>query len=106
MADTSKNNNNNRKNVSYHILPTAANLLGICFVILSFIRVTKTGAETLLDELLAAAIVIFLASCILSYASMRTAGKTDFYEKTADIIFLAGLALLSLISVITFFVMI
>lgn len=98
--------NNNKKSVSHHILPTSANLLGICFVILSIIKVTKTGAETLLDEMLAAAVVIFLTSSVLSYASMRSVRSSEQYEKFADIVFLAGLLLLSLISIITVFALI
>lgn len=32
-----------RKSVSKHILPTSANLLGICFVILNFVKLWKVG---------------------------------------------------------------
>jgi hypothetical protein len=92
---------NNKKNISRHILPTSANLLGLCFVILSFIKIwTKGGVETIVDELLGGAIILFLISSVLSYASMRSKRKAEFYEKIADIIFLAGLFFLSTISVI------
>lgn len=90
----------NKKNISRHILPTSANLLGLCFVILSFIRIAKLGAETFLDELLAIAIIIFLISSIFSYASMRSKKKPELYEKVADTIFIAGLVMLTLISVV------
>lgn len=50
---------NDKKNISRHILPTSSNLLGLCFVILTFIRILKLGNETLIDEIVATAIVLF-----------------------------------------------
>jgi hypothetical protein len=90
---------NNKKNISKHILPTSSNLLGLCFVILTFIKVLKLGNETVIDELVAIAIIFFLVSSFLSYASMRTNRWSEKYEKIADIIFLIGLSLLSVGSV-------
>lgn len=82
---------NGRKSISHHILPTSSNLLGLCFVLLSFMKVTKTGLVTIIDELVAIAVVLFLAASIFSYVSIRTSTKrSDRYEKIADIIFLAG----------------
>ena len=97
-------NVNEKKNVSRHILPTSANLLGLCFVILSFIKFWCRGRiETIIDELLGVAVILFLVSSILSYASMRSKGKTEVFEKMADIIFLGGLVFLSAISLILVF---
>jgi len=92
--------NNNKNDISHHILPTSANLLGICFVILSFMKVTKTGLETIIDEMMAIGIVLFLAASILSYASIRAKKRGERYEKAADIIFLSGLCLLAITAVI------
>ncbi len=95
---------NDRKNVSKHILPASANLLGICFLILTLKKLWKAGGVVLfVDKLDAVVILIFLASSFLSYASMRAARRGDMYEKAADIVFLTGLVLLSLIAVITAF---
>ena len=93
-------NFNEKKNISRHILPTSANLLGLCFVILSFMKISKLGIETIIDELVGIAIIFFLVSSVLSYISMRSKTKAEKYEKTADIIFLIGLFFLSLISII------
>lgn len=95
---------NGKNIISNHILPTASNLLGLCFVILSFMKVTKMGLETIIDELVAVAIVLFLAASVLSYASIRTTSKkSDYYEKIADVIFLSGLGLLTITAVIVVF---
>ncbi len=94
---------NGKKYISHHILPTAANLLGLCFVILSVIKVMKLGAQTIIDELVAAAIVIFLVASLFSYASIRSQARADLYEKIADIVFLSGLGLLTLTAIIIVF---
>ena len=96
-------NNNTRKDVSQHILPTAANLLGLCFVILSFIRVMKLAAETVIDELMGAAIIVFLITSVFSYASIRSNERTDHFEKIADTVFLVGLGLLTITAMIIVF---
>lgn len=91
---------NERKNISRHILPTSANLLGLCFVLLSFIKFWARGKfETIVDELVGVAIILFLISSVFSYVSMRTRSKAEFYEKVADTIFLIGLLFLTIISV-------
>jgi hypothetical protein len=61
---------NGRKNISTHILPTSSNLLGLCFVILTFIKILKVGHETLIDEIVAVAIVLFFTSSFFSYVSI------------------------------------
>jgi len=91
---------NDKKNISRHILPTSANLLGLCFVILSFIKLSKMGHETIIDEIVAAAIVLFFISSFFSYVSMRSERRSQLCEKLADSIFLIGLFLLSIGSVL------
>ncbi len=91
---------NNTKNISKHILPTSANLLGLCFVILTFIKVLKLGNETIIDEMVAMAIVLFFTSSFFSYTSMRSNRWAELCEKIADTIFLIGLFLLSVGSVL------
>jgi hypothetical protein len=95
--------NNERKDIAHHILPTASNLLGLCFVLLSFIKLSKISTETLIDESLGIGIILFLASCILSYMSIRSRLKSEKYEKIADIIFLIGLGCLALTAMVIIF---
>ena len=65
-----------RENRSRHILSTSANLLGLCFIVLTSIKVSKMQDVTLIDETTALAIILFMTSCILSFLSMR--GKLFF----------------------------
>ena len=102
MAGDGKRNND-KSSIAHHILPTSSNLLGLCFVILSFMRITKTGMETIIDELVSVAIMVFLAASLLSYASIRSEDKSERYEKIADVIFLSGLGLLTVMAIIIVF---
>ena len=96
--------NIDKKNVSTHILPTAANLLGLCFLILNLKKIWHAGKVVeIVDKADGIAILIFLTASVLSYASMRSSKREALYEKLADIVFLAGLFLLSIIAVVTVF---
>lgn len=90
---------NDGSNMSKHILPTSGNLLGLCFAILSFIKMSGLAAETIIDEVMLPAIVLFLLASIVSYASMRSLKKEERYERIAEFIFLAGLSLLAICAV-------
>jgi len=96
-------NNETKKNISNHILPTSSNLLGLCFIIASFIKVSKLSHETIIDELISVVIVFFLTASLFSYFSIRSKSRSDFYEKVADTIFLIGLVCLSVISLVIAF---
>jgi uncharacterized membrane protein len=91
---------NDRGNISIHILPTSSNLLGLCFVILTFIKVLKLAHETIIDELVTVGIVLFFIASFFSYVSMRAERRGQLFEKVADGFFLTGLFLLSITSVL------
>src|SRR4051812_37540964 len=94
------------ENRSPHILNTSANLLGLCFIVLTSIKVSKMEGVSIIDETTALAIVLFMSSCILSFLAMR-ADKTGMgnnrLEKLADILFLSGLIVLFLTTMIVTF---
>lgn len=80
---------------SPHILNTSSNLMGFCFIVLTSVKVVKMSGATIIDEFTAVAILLFMTSSILSFLSMRSKTKTaDLYENIADYIFLTGLLLL------------
>ena len=92
-----------RRNISRHILPTASNLLGLCFVLFGMIRLYAFSEGTLLDEMTACTMILFLASCIFSYASIRAKSNSERYEKIADTLFLAGLIIMTIIALVVGF---
>ena len=93
---------------SPHILNTSANLLGLCFIVLTSIKVSKMEERSVIDESTAVAIVLFMSSCILSFLAMRQkAGAKNYHlEKIADILFLSGLIVLFLTTMIVTFTII
>ena len=84
-----------------HILNAASNLLWICFVLITGLKVAGVSHGTYLDEIVIFAAVLFVSSCLLSYASIRTEKRTGRLERLADICFLVGLICLS-IAVLTY----
>ena len=74
-----------------HILNAASNLLGIAFVIIAGLNVTGLTGKTLADEVAWAAAVLLLASCLLSYLSIRAEPNGGRTERWADLAFLLGL---------------
>lgn len=95
--------NAQRRSIANHILPTSSNLLGLCFVILSLMKATATGDQTILDESIGVAILLFLSSSFFFYASLRAKQRGDTYERVADVFFLAGLASLAGIALVVIF---
>ena len=85
-------NNNDR---APHILNTSANLLGLCFIVLTSLKVLKLGDSTVIDEITTGAIFFFMISSILSFLSIKSISKSsELYETIADILFLTGLVCL------------
>jgi hypothetical protein len=55
----------------------------------------KISSKSIIDELATCAIVIFMLSCLFSFLSIRGKRKrSEQFENIADYVFLSGLALL------------
>jgi tellurite resistance protein TehA-like permease len=78
-----------------HILNASSNLLGICFVILTTLKLLNVAKNTIIDEIATIDIVVFTSSCLLSFLSLRKSNsRGHLLEKIADVIFIAGIGLL------------
>ncbi|MCW3127853.1 MAG: hypothetical protein JWO03_3511 [Bacteroidetes bacterium] len=89
---------------SPHILNTSANLMGLCFIILTSIELLKIKTTTYLDEIVFLAIILFMSSSIVSFLSMKTTHKTSIrLENAADYIFLSGLIVLFITAILISF---
>jgi len=84
--------------MSIHILPTSANLLGLCFLLLTSVKLFGFQSKAFFNEALGVAILFFLGASFFSYASIRSTKRAEQYERIADGIFLAGLSFLSIIA--------
>ena len=97
-------NNNDKKleeDISIHIFTVSSAMVGVCLTVIGLIRVVITlgKADTLADDLLAADALLFLASCLLSYAALRarSARRMHRIERAADSIFIAAMVVMTVI---------
>jgi hypothetical protein len=97
--------NNDGNPTSAHILNTSSNLLGLCFLVLTSIRLLDVSGKTIIDEVVSTAALAFMLSSILSFLSMKTISekKSGRLENIADYFFIGGLFTLFLVIVIITF---
>jgi hypothetical protein len=74
-----------------HILNASSNLLGICFVLITGLKITGASEGTLADEISLFSAFCFMSGCVFSYISLRSQKHIASYEALADYSFLAGL---------------
>lgn len=80
---------------SPHVLNASSNLLGLCFVVLTSLKLLKLSDLTLIDEITVATTLLFMTSCILSFMAIRGSFRRGpLWEYLADILFLCGLGTL------------
>jgi len=84
-----------------HILNASSTLLGLCFVVLTSLKLNDNKETSVIDEFTAVAVLIFMTSSILSYLSMRNSKmKGKKYENIADFVFLSGLIVLFITTIL------
>ena len=68
-------------------------MLGVCMTVISIVKLTQTnrGMAYWVDDLLALDALIFLASSIFSYLSIRSNSKKIYFEDIADKVFMLAL---------------
>jgi hypothetical protein len=93
------------ENKSPHILSTSSNLLGFCLIVLTSIKISKFGSATIIDDSTGAAAILLMASCLLSFLSMRSpvAKKSRKLELIADYAFLVALVCISITIIVVSF---
>jgi len=75
-----------------HILNASSNLLGICFVLITGLKISHLSQNTIADEISFFSAFCLLGSCVLSYFSLRKSGVISLYqERAADYLFMAGM---------------
>jgi hypothetical protein len=93
------------RGLSAHILPTSATMIGVCMTVLSIAHLgTGDGLRMANDKLVAVDSLVFLASAVMSFMSMRSAGPQVRLESWAESVFVVGLALLACAAVLVAFV--
>ncbi|HKB44468.1 MAG TPA: hypothetical protein VKC90_08760 [Chitinophagaceae bacterium] len=80
---------------SPHILNASSNLLGICFIVITSLKVMNISHKTVIDEITIVAIILFMTSCVLSFLSIRGKSRSSvLLENIADYTFIGGISLL------------
>jgi hypothetical protein len=93
-----KNNNND---LSHHILPNSATMVGVCIMVISIVKGMPTNVVNyFIDEALAIDSVLFMLSALLSFLSIRIERSTLGLERWAEMIFILGLVSMTIIAVI------
>jgi len=91
--------NDLEEDISIHIFTVSAAMVGVCLTVIGLIRVVISMGKvnTLADDLLAADALLFLCSCLLSYAALRTRSRRRMHqvERLADRIFIVAMILMT-----------
>lgn len=92
--------------LSSHILPTSATMIGVCMTVLSIGHLGPSGEwRVLIDKLLAIDALVFLVSAGMSFLSLRSRRYGARYEARAEAVFIAGIGLLAIATLmLAFFV--
>ena len=95
------------EDICIHIFTVSSAMVGVCLTVIGLIRVVITlgKADTVADDLLAVDALLFLASCLLSYAALRSRGLRRMHriERAADGIFIVAMIVMAAIcGVITY----
>ena len=99
-----RSDNNGKKleeDICIHIFTVSSAMVGVCLTVIGLIRVVITlgKADTLADDLLASDALLFLTSCLLSYAAMRARSLRRMHriERAADGIFIVAMVVMTVV---------
>lgn len=99
--DESAGASSRRDDICVHIFTASATLVGVCLTVIGLMRIVRRlhNFSTLADQLLSLDAAIFLGACVIAYAALRTnaSARRRRMERIADVVFLGGLALMTVI---------
>jgi hypothetical protein len=96
--------NNNNNDLSTHILPNSATMVGVCIMVISIVKSQPADMVSyLIDKALAIDSLLFTISALLSLLSIRLKKSSEGFERWAEVIFIIGLISMMLIAVILSF---
>ena len=78
-----------------HILNASTNLLGICFIIITGLRLASANGRSYADEVAWLAALLLFASALSAYLAIRNHGIRTWQVAVADWSFLAGICALA-----------
>jgi hypothetical protein len=94
-----KNTNNN--DLSHHILPNSATMVGVCTMVISIVKSLPPDAVNFfIDKGLAMDSLLFMISALFSFLAIRLENSNLRFERWAEMIFIVGLISMTMITVI------
>src|SRR5437667_3969102 len=88
-------NSHLEQDICIHIFSVSSAMVGVCLTVIVLIRVviTLSKADTLADDLLASDALLFLTSCLLSYAALRARSyrRMHRFEGASDVVFIVAM---------------
>jgi branched-subunit amino acid permease len=104
---TSQSGDRIKTELAVHIVSLSAMLVGVCLTVIGVIRVALDLGDwnTPADNILAGDAVLFLITCLLAYASLRTRHRTRRrkLERLADGSFIIALTVMTLVCAVVAF---
>jgi hypothetical protein len=90
MGSDGNNDTKLEEDICIHIFTVSSAMVGVCLTVIGLIRVVITlgKADTLADDFLAGDALLFLTSCLLSYAALRARSycRRHRIERAADVV--------------------
>ena len=101
MKNHNYNSGSDSNDLSHHILPNSATMVGVCIMVISIVKSMGPGlANYLIDKALAIDSILFMISALLSFSSIRLEQSAERLERWAEVLFLIGLVSMTLITVV------
>jgi uncharacterized membrane protein len=101
MGSNGNDNTKLEEDICIHIFTVSSAMVGVCLTVIGLIRVVITlgKADTLADDLLASDALLFLTSCLLSYAALRARSfrRMHVIERAADVVFITAMVVMTVI---------
>ena len=99
MGSNGNDNTKLEEDICIHIFTVSSAMVGVCLTVIGLIRVVITlgKADTLADDILASDALLFLTSCLLSYAALRARSfrRMHVIERAADVVFITAMVVMT-----------
>ena len=101
MENNGKQSRAFENDICIHIFTVSSAMVGVCLTVIGLVRVVITlgKADTIADDLLAGNALLFLVSCFVSYAALRSrhVRRMHRFERIADSVFILAMIVMVMI---------
>jgi hypothetical protein len=101
MENNGKHGRAFEEDICIHIFTVSSAMVGVCLTVIGLVRVVITlgQADTIADDLLAGDALLFLVSCFVSYAALRSRRVRRIHrlERVADGVFILAMIVMVMI---------